>query len=89
MIHSIDKYKTMSSSKRSLAKINSDESSSKKPKLSNIFKITSPDPKILSLAAKIIKKNGIVAIKTDTLYGICCLATNDSSVEKLYEIKNE
>jgi len=32
-------------------------------------------------------QHGIVALKTDTLYGICCLADSDVAIKKLYEAK--
>lgn len=41
----------------------------------------------LDKAIATIKSGGVIAIATDTLYGIACDATNDLAVRKLYEIK--
>jgi len=30
---------------------------------------------------------GVIAVPTDTIYGICCLAQNSSAVKRIYEIK--
>lgn len=55
-------------------------------------KIQKLDPrnqeKLLNLASEILLNQGVIALKTDTLYGIACVATNDPAVKKLYEIKN-
>lgn len=43
--------------------------------------------KALREAAKVLKKGGLVVAPTDTLYGILADATNESAVERLYEIR--
>lgn len=43
--------------------------------------------KALRSAVRAIKEGGVVALATDTLYGIACDATNPSAVQKLYNIK--
>ena len=45
------------------------------------------DTSSLQVCSDVIKDGGIVALATDTLYGIACDATNDSAVKKLYVIK--
>ncbi|KAJ8957865.1 hypothetical protein NQ318_001861 [Aromia moschata] len=40
-----------------------------------------------SRAVKILKGSGVVAIPTDTVYGLACDATDSSAIEKLYNIK--
>jgi len=49
--------------------------------------ILTPSPECLKTAISTIKSGRIVALATDTLYGIACDATNDSAVKKLYKIK--
>lgn len=41
----------------------------------------------LTLALEIIRKGGIVAAPTDTVYGILADATNESAIKKVFEIK--
>lgn len=50
------------------------------------FQILKPENS-LPQAVSIIKNGGIVALATDTLYGIACDATNDVAVKRLYKIK--
>lgn len=38
-------------------------------------------------AEKIIKRGGVIALPTDTVYGLACDASNASSIRRLYEIK--
>lgn len=49
--------------------------------------LLSPSSESLKTAVLTIKSGGIIALATDTLYGIACDATNDSAVKKLYKIK--
>lgn len=41
----------------------------------------------LEKAEQILKADGVIALPTDTIYGICCLAQRSPSVQRLYEIK--
>ncbi|XP_015108307.1 yrdC domain-containing protein, mitochondrial-like [Diachasma alloeum] len=41
----------------------------------------------LAVGVKLIKENNIIAIPTDTIYGLATLAQNTQTVEKLYELK--
>ncbi|KAI5743752.1 hypothetical protein M8J77_021805 [Diaphorina citri] len=51
----------------------------------SIVKVT--DPKAALLAAQCLKKGCVVALPTDTLYGLACDATNSKAINILYEIK--
>ncbi|XP_076761421.1 threonyl-carbamoyl synthesis 1 [Xylocopa sonorina] len=42
----------------------------------------------VAVAATLLQQNEIVAIPTDTVYGLVGLASSNSSIQKLYEIKN-
>ena len=44
-------------------------------------------PKAVAEAARIIKAGGLVAIPTDTVYGLACDPTSAPSVKKLFEAK--
>ncbi len=39
-------------------------------------------------AARIVKGGGVVAIPTDTVYGLACDPSSDKAVERLFEVKN-
>ena len=41
----------------------------------------------LELIKSILKAGGIIAVPTDTIYGLACLACNTSSLKKIYSIK--
>ena len=45
-------------------------------------------PKAISEAARVVKSGGVVAIPTDTVYGLGCDPSNDEAVGKLFEAKN-
>ncbi len=34
-----------------------------------------------------LKSGAVIAVPTDTIYGICCLACNKTSLDKIYSIK--
>ena len=36
----------------------------------------------------LLKAGGVIAVPTDTIYGIACLACNEKSLERIYEIKS-
>ncbi|XP_017891020.1 yrdC domain-containing protein, mitochondrial [Ceratina calcarata] len=42
----------------------------------------------VAIAATLLQRNEIIAIPTDTIYGLAGLASSDSSIERLYAIKN-
>uniref|UniRef100_F7AUU8 Threonylcarbamoyl-AMP synthase n=1 Tax=Ciona intestinalis TaxID=7719 RepID=F7AUU8_CIOIN len=42
---------------------------------------------VIESCVRILHRGGIVALPTDTLYGVACLAQSTEAVEKLYEIK--
>lgn len=41
----------------------------------------------MAAAVALLEKNEIIAIPTDTIYGLACLVSSTSAIEKLYEIK--
>ena len=62
----------------------------------NIFKRTKvvtldphrPEEKLIKKAARIIKKGGLVAFPTETVYGLGADYFNNTAVKKLYRVKN-
>lgn len=42
----------------------------------------------LSLAIQHLKKGNIIACPTETIWGLSCLASNEQSVSRMFEIKN-
>ena len=51
---------------------------------SNIFK---PTKKNLIKAAKILKNSGIVALPTETVYGLAANAYSAKAIHKVYQLK--
>ncbi len=47
-----------------------------------------PDRRSISQAAGIIKKGGLVAFPTETVYGLAANAQDEKAVERLYKVKN-
>ena len=47
-----------------------------------------PDLKSIKKAAEIIKKGGLVAFPTETVYGLGAAYNNPDAVTKIYEVKN-
>ncbi|MEQ2168497.1 hypothetical protein GOODEAATRI_015042 [Goodea atripinnis] len=45
------------------------------------------DSEILSCTVKALKDGHIVAVPTDTIYGLACLAQNTEAVKKIYGVK--
>ncbi len=41
----------------------------------------------INLAVTLLKKGEVIAVPTDTIYGIACLAQNSAALNKIYEIK--
>jgi len=39
------------------------------------------------MASRILRENGVVALPTDTIYGVAALAQNSAAVDRLYEVK--
>ena len=48
---------------------------------------TAPDMKMLAECADIIKKSGLVAFPTETVYGLGANALDDNACKKIYEAK--
>ena len=46
-----------------------------------------PDPKILLKGTEAIRKGGLVAFPTETVYGIAANLLDKTAIEKLYEVK--
>jgi L-threonylcarbamoyladenylate synthase len=38
-------------------------------------------------AAQIINNGGLVAVPTETVYGLCCDGTNENAIRRLYDVK--
>lgn len=41
----------------------------------------------LEKVGKILKSGGVIAVPTDTIYGVACLACNIESLKKIYTLK--
>lgn len=48
---------------------------------------TADGAEILSYTVKALKEGHIVAVPTDTIYGLACLAQNSDAVRKTYDTK--
>jgi L-threonylcarbamoyladenylate synthase len=48
---------------------------------------TAPDPDIIHAAVRVIRKGGIIAFPTSTLYGLGADANNPRAVERIFDIK--
>ena len=48
---------------------------------------TAPDPALLAEAAAIIRRGGLVAFPTETVYGLAADATNPEAIERLNQVK--
>ena len=46
-----------------------------------------PDSTVVAAAAEVLRRGGVVAYPTDTLYGLAVDATNDEAVERLFTLK--
>lgn len=51
------------------------------------LRLSADGPKAIARAVKVLKKGGIVAFPTDTVYGIGAPAFDVESIERLYEVK--
>jgi L-threonylcarbamoyladenylate synthase len=47
-----------------------------------------PDPRTLGIAADVIRRGGLVAFPTETVYGLGANALNDAAVARIYEAKH-
>ena len=56
--------------------------------MSNTEILGSDHPQILDRAISTLKDGGLVALPTDTVYGIAADAWNGEAVSKLYEVKS-
>ena len=52
-----------------------------------IFEIHSPESPLTEKAAELLRRGGIVAIPTETVYGLAGNALDGSVVKKIYEAK--
>ena len=54
-----------------------------------VFKVnpSNPEKDKIQRIAKIIKAGGVVGIPTETVFGLCCDASNKEAIDKLYRIK--
>ncbi|MGB5746890.1 MAG: Sua5/YciO/YrdC/YwlC family protein, partial [Desulfobacterales bacterium] len=48
---------------------------------------TTPDPATLHAVVQVIRKGGIIAFPTSTLYGLGADANNPQAVERIFDIK--
>ncbi|WP_028581900.1 L-threonylcarbamoyladenylate synthase [Desulfogranum japonicum] len=46
-----------------------------------------PQPRLISQAVELIKKGGVIAYPTDTVYGIGCDIFNQKAIKRVYQIK--
>ena len=51
-------------------------------------KVMKAGPKALAAAAQSVRSGDVVAVPTDTVYGLACDPCSDSAVEKLFRLKN-
>lgn len=42
---------------------------------------------VVSACIKCLKEGGVIAVPTDTIYGVACLAQNSTAINRLYDIK--
>lgn len=56
----------------------------------NIIRIDplNPEPEKISEAAHIIRRGGVAAFPTETVYGLGAIYNDDEAVERIYKIKN-
>lgn len=49
---------------------------------------TSPDPQVVARAAEVLRGGGVVALPTDSVYGLCCAATPDNPAHaRIFDLK--
>lgn len=52
-----------------------------------IIKLEKDNTDIISRIVDVLKSDGVIALPTDTVYGVACLAQSTKAVERIYEIK--
>ena len=50
--------------------------------------LSAQDPNTLSRALAVLRRDGLVAFPTDTVYGVGALAFNGTAVERIYAVKD-
>jgi L-threonylcarbamoyladenylate synthase len=53
-----------------------------------VVDLHSPDPEVIERAVDVLLDGGVVAIPTETVYGLAADASRPEAVRKLYEVKN-
>ncbi|HCM48959.1 MAG TPA: translation factor Sua5, partial [Microbacterium sp.] len=53
----------------------------------SVTEILSPDAKGIARAAKILREGGLVAVPTETVYGLAARADSDGAVARIYDAK--
>ncbi|XP_063677570.1 threonylcarbamoyl-AMP synthase-like [Bolinopsis microptera] len=49
--------------------------------------VTTTDENAVQTASDILCRGGVVALPTDTIYGVCCAVNNTNAINKIYQIK--
>ncbi len=49
--------------------------------------ISTEDPKAIERAAAVLRRSGLVAIPTDTVYGVAALVNDSQAIERIYQVK--
>jgi|GEM_PF-505425 tRNA threonylcarbamoyl adenosine modification protein (Sua5/YciO/YrdC/YwlC family) len=57
-------------------------------KIENLLNLTKNDLQVIIEASNILKKDGIVAFPTETVYGIGALISSEKAIDKVYKVKN-
>jgi len=57
------------------------------PKMTTSSVLDTNDPKSVQIAAKLLKTSQVIALPTDTVYGLACNANDSSAIQKIYRIK--
>lgn len=52
---------------------------------SNVIKTSEPDA--ISKCVSILERGGVIAVPTDTIYGLACSALNTEAIDRIYTIK--
>ena len=50
-------------------------------------KIVTPSEEAIDQCVSVLRKGGLIAVPTDTIYGIAASAINSEAIEKLYSVK--
>jgi L-threonylcarbamoyladenylate synthase len=49
--------------------------------------LATDDPQALPTAVQIVRRGGLIAFPTDTIYGVACDPTNPKAITKIYRMK--